>query len=261
VAHIFGLTNLERNLLIRYFMIGRIDPKFILDLEDSYHTSSSRTGKSFDFQSLLEEKLDVSKPLQMIAIQLLNQAIDALLSINDRHEGNESFLLPSSPFDPPVKSPPPLQPPFQTVSPHVPAVSNNLHEKKDFDPIIEEAARVNGVEPGLIRAVIQVESGGNPLAVSPAGAQGLMQLMPATGGELGVNNPFDPVQNIMAGTRYLRQLLDRYRGDVRLALAAYNWGMGNLEKRPEYMPNETQRYIVKVESIYRSKLEASQRVS
>jgi len=79
-----------------------------------------------------------------------------------------------------------------------------------------------------------------------------MQLMPGTASDLGVTNPFDPAQNIMGGTRYLRNLLDRYRGDVKLALAAYNWGMGNLEKRPESMPRETKNYISQVENFYRN---------
>jgi soluble lytic murein transglycosylase-like protein len=74
-----------------------------------------------------------------------------------------------------------------------------------------------------------------------------MQLMPETAAELGVTNPFDPTQNIMGGTSYLRRLLDRYRGDVKLALAAYNWGMGNLEKHPEVMPRETKNFIASVE--------------
>ena len=234
-------------------MIGKIDPKSALVLKDLLQVPFSRTGNSSSFQFILEERLDLSKPLELIAIQLLNQTIDALLSIGGGSEGNEPFVLPSSPFDPPIKPPMVSQPPPLTVSPPVPWVSNNLQEKRGIDPIIEEAAGTYGVEPGLIRAVIQVESGGNPMAVSPAGAQGLMQLMPATGAELGIKNPFDPVQNVMAGTRYLRQLLDRYQGNVRLALAAYNWGMGNLERRPEAMPKETQRYIAKVENIYISK--------
>ena len=75
--------------------------------------------------------------------------------------------------------------------------------------------------------------------------------MPGTAAELGITNAFDPVQNIMGGTRYLSRLLDRYREDVKLALAAYNWGMGNLEKRPESMPLETKNYINKVENQYR----------
>jgi soluble lytic murein transglycosylase-like protein len=77
-----------------------------------------------------------------------------------------------------------------------------------------------------------------------------MQLMPTTAAELGVRDSFDPAQNIMGGTRYLRRLLDRYQGDRKLALAAYNWGMGNVENRLESMPRETRNYILKVESLY-----------
>jgi hypothetical protein len=127
----------------------------------------------------------------------------------------------------------------------------------DHEEMVEEASKKYGVDPALIKAVIAVESGGNPNALSPAGAQGLMQLMPRTAAELGVTNPYNPAENIMAGTRYLRQLLDRYAGNVRLALAAYNWGMGNLEKRPEAMPRETRNYISKVESLYRTSLASS----
>jgi hypothetical protein len=121
---------------------------------------------------------------------------------------------------------------------------------QDFDYPISEAASKFDLDPALIRAVIQVESNRNPAAVSPAGAQGLMQLMPKTATEMGVANPFDPAQNIEGGARYLRQLLNRYQGNRRLALAAYNWGMGNLEKRPEALPKETQHYIFKVEKAY-----------
>ena len=121
---------------------------------------------------------------------------------------------------------------------------------QDFDYPISEAAAKYDLDPALIRAVIQVESNRNPEAVSPAGAQGLMQLMPKTAAEMGVTNPFDPAQNIEGGSRYLRQLLNRYQGNRRLALAAYNWGMGNLEKRPEALPKETQHYILKVEKAY-----------
>ena len=84
----------------------------------------------------------------------------------------------------------------------------------------------------------------------------MMQLMPETAVELGVTNPFDPTQNIMGGTSYLRRLLDRYRGDVKLALAAYNWGMGNLEKRPEAMPRETKNFIAAVEKNQRNRNKA-----
>lgn len=119
----------------------------------------------------------------------------------------------------------------------------------DFDHIIDEAANRHGVPPKLIRAVIKAESNFNPRATSSAGAMGLMQLMPATARELGVRQPYDPEENIMAGTRYLRELLDRYHGNIPLALAAYNWGMGNLEKGGA-LPRETRNYIQRVARFY-----------
>lgn len=120
----------------------------------------------------------------------------------------------------------------------------------DIEGIVRESANKYNLDPALIRAIIAVESNGDPKAVSPAGAQGLMQLMPGTAAEMGVTDPFDPVQNIMGGAAYLRRLLDRYQGNVRLALAAYNWGMGNLESRAGSMPKETRDYITRVEEAY-----------
>ena len=120
-----------------------------------------------------------------------------------------------------------------------------------FENIIKTASRRYGVEEGLIKAVIKMESNFNPKAVSHAGARGLMQLMPGTAAGLGVRDSFDPEQNIMAGTRFLRDMLDRYNGDVDQALAAYNWGPGNVDKsRGAFLPRETREYLVKVKRYY-----------
>jgi soluble lytic murein transglycosylase-like protein len=124
--------------------------------------------------------------------------------------------------------------------------------KEWLEPIIAKASNRYGVETGLIKAVIKAESNFNPTAVSSSGARGLMQLMPGTARSLGVNDSFDPEQNVMAGTHFLRDLLDRYHGDTDSALAAYNWGPGNVDRKPERMPRETQNYLVRVKQLYAS---------
>jgi soluble lytic murein transglycosylase-like protein len=113
---------------------------------------------------------------------------------------------------------------------------------------IERHARRQHLDPDLVRAVIQVESGFDPYARSSKGAEGLMQLMPATAADYRVRDPFDPDQNIRAGTAYLRDLLDRYGGDERLALAAYNAGPGNVDRFGGSVPpfRETRQYVRKI---------------
>jgi soluble lytic murein transglycosylase-like protein len=127
-----------------------------------------------------------------------------------------------------------------------------LAKAGQYDSIIEKAASSNSVEPNLIRAVIVVESGFNSHAVSKRGAVGLMQLMPATATRFGVSNLFDPRQNVHAGARYLKFLIDRFGQDVRLALAAYNAGEEAVERNGGQIPpfSETMAYVPRVLKIY-----------
>jgi soluble lytic murein transglycosylase-like protein len=117
-----------------------------------------------------------------------------------------------------------------------------------YDDIIRQHAASHGISVDLVRAVIQAESGFNPLAISPKGAMGLMQLMPATARELGVNDPFQPSDNIRGGVTYLARLLARFKQNVELALAAYNAGPGSVDKYGGVVPpyRETQAYVKKI---------------
>jgi soluble lytic murein transglycosylase-like protein len=123
-----------------------------------------------------------------------------------------------------------------------------------YVPIIADAARAHGLDPKLIHAVIRAESGYNPLALSPKGAVGMMQLIPATAQRYGVTNSQDPRQNIFGGTRYLRDLLNMFNGNVELALAGYNAGENAVIRAGNRIPNypETMAYVPKVLSFYRS---------
>ena len=118
-----------------------------------------------------------------------------------------------------------------------------------FQSLIEEHSALNDVSPDLVRAVIQAESAFNPRAKSPKGAMGLMQLMPGTASDFGVSDPYNPAENIRAGVKYLKQLLDKYSGKVELALAAYNAGPGAVKKYGGIVPpyRETRDYVAKIQ--------------
>ena len=120
-----------------------------------------------------------------------------------------------------------------------------------INDFIHAAATEHGIDPLLIKAIIKAESNFDPTAVSPKGAQGLMQLMPATARDLQVADPFDPQDNITGGTKYLRSLLDSFGWDIELSLAAYNAGPGRVKGR---IPNivETKMYIAKVLDNYQA---------
>ncbi|TDF96715.1 lytic transglycosylase domain-containing protein [Paenibacillus piri] len=162
----------------------------------------------------------------------------------------------------PEQQPTAMTSPFFGVFPYRESNLRGPAKAAELDPLIKDASRRNGVQPSLVKAVIDAESAFNPYAVSRAGAKGLMQLMDDTGQEVGVTNPFDPVQNIHGGTRYLSRLLKQFNGNEGVALAAYNAGSGRitrlgitndqeLQEKLHLLPTETRNYVSKVMRLQR----------
>ena len=150
---------------------------------------------------------------------------------------------------------------FTNLMPPTPQYQVIIKERKRFsrshltnryDEYIREASRMHRVSFPLLKAIIKAESGFNPKAISKKGAKGLMQIMPSNFRVLGIKNPFNPRESIMGGALYLRQLLDRFNGEVHLALAAYNAGPDSVDRSGGIPPiRETENYVNKVMKYYK----------
>lgn len=187
----------------------------------------------------------LSRVLVATACAVLFPAVQASAQIYAWRDANGTLVLSDKTIDAPTD--------VYTVE-GAPTIRTTRKAERDvterYEDLVLAHSSANGLRPELVRAVIQVESGFNPRARSPKGAMGLMQLMPATARTLGVQNAWDPDDNIRGGTKYLRMLLDRYQGDERLALAAYNAGAGAVDRFGGTVPpyRETRDYVRKVGS-------------
>lgn len=182
-----------------------------------------------------------SAPLFALSATLL-LAIPARAEVYQYIDANGTISLTNVPNDPRYKR----------VMSELPR-SRSIISDRELDPVIARYSRAHRLHPALIRAVIKTESDFDPLAVSHAGAVGLMQLMPQTAMRFDVRDSYNPDDNIGGGTKYLRQLLDRFNGNLPLALAAYNAGEHAVERYRGLPPiPETRRYVLKVLGHYRT---------
>lgn len=192
--------------------------------DDSLSTQNNNTQTSEIFQLLLQEMLQSSSG------NSTNSVPQQITSINDGETTNTNTEL---------------------------AGSSNGSSSSDIEDAIKKAAQKYGVDEDFIKAVIKQESGFHPDSVSKAGAEGLMQLMPKTAESLGVKNPFDVLENVDGGTKYIKNLMDAFGGSKELALSAYNGGISRMNRRGvdtvgeiSNMPSETQNYVAKVMKAY-----------
>jgi Transglycosylase SLT domain len=230
-----------------------------LNLRNPSAKSSDKTGASETFISLMADMLDkgnnsdnplpldkddLQRLISAVKIQMNEYLLNGLCDVDEDGQDAGVFKLQrkwmndyGSVSDTASCAP--------TMRPE-PQKAKEIIPPTEIDGIIKHASKIYGVDPELITAVIKAESDFDAGATSSKGAMGLMQLMPETARELGVKNGYNPVENVMAGTRYLKSLLNRYDGNVELTLAAYNWGMGNVESQPGRLPQETRTYIARV---------------
>lgn len=197
--------------------------------------------------------------------QLLLAKIQMAMELNNHIDSTGSNLsMATSPFlfspemtmfglmNNPLHSVTPIQQAFNAYSSNVSSTKDSSNSSnKEINHIVREAAQKYNVDEKLIHSIIKVESNYNPHAKSSAGAVGLMQLMPGTARELGVSDRYNMTQNIFGGTKYIGKMLAQYKGNIQLALAAYNAGPGNVKKHGGIPPfKETQNYIQKVMKQY-----------
>ena len=185
------------------------------------------------------------KNLALAALTLLLWPVTASAQIYAWRDASGNLVLSDKAKDPTARSYS-LSPTIDTT---VRTTKPLTKRAAQYQALIEQHATLNTVSVDLVRAVIQAESAFNPRAISPKGALGLMQLMPATAAEFGVTDAFNPEQNVRAGVKYLKQLLDTYDGRVELALAAYNAGPGAVKKYGGKVPpyRETQNYVSRIQ--------------
>jgi len=229
-----------------------INPRQPVSLSERVSDSGSDRCRQFD--ELLNKQVNYNKSLKEFkseANEIMTLAQIKLLRglVSESEDQNEEMLslinLMGSLTSPSVSQ-------SQMIDRYAATKKMSLSEdaqgdRSDIENMIDRIAEKISLSPELIRSVVTAESNFRPDAVSPAGAQGLMQLMPETARELGVEDSFNPQQNLLGGSRYLKQLLDKYAGDLDHALAAYNWGQGNVDRHGlRNMPEETRNYIARI---------------
>lgn len=209
-----------------------------------HDSTQPKTGGADFYQSLMNEMTNEASPTSLFS----NFSAMTLGSIQPP-QGMSPFSFQQAPS---VHSSNDAATYINQVSASRPPLSyNGASVPTDYATLIDKAAKQHNVPSSLIAAVIKQESNFNKDAVSYAGAKGLMQLMPGTARFLGVQNSSDPEQNVMGGAKYLRQMLDQFNGDLKLSLAAYNAGPGNVRKYGGVPPfKETQNYVTKVMNNY-----------
>jgi soluble lytic murein transglycosylase-like protein len=217
-------------------MYWKIDQRLPVDTHQgpsAFQSGPAMSSGGTAFASVFADRLntagDMAEPLSTAFVKWL--ALSAHPAPDRMPATTMDWMAGTTPASPPAATP------AKPVAQAAPAPISSL---------IQQAASRYHLDPSLISSVIAQESSFDPHAVSVDGAQGLMQLMPDTARELNVTNSFDPAQNIDGGSRYLAGLIQRYHGDVKLALSAYNWGMGNLERQPDKVPAETRHYVASI---------------